>query len=198
MTTTLPNAEELRAEVREWLRSNWSPLPKADDPWTSSPERIAWLEKVLDAGYAVPTYPAEWFGREYPGELAAVIAQEFAAIKAPGSRQDKYNIPANTTLKLGTDSLKRGLLRAFLVERHAGVQPASRGVGELCPRLVHRQDVLPAGVQARPDRRKQLGASEGRAGMGAGTATGQARRDRVGGRSDRRPVGTRGHTLVTS
>ncbi|ODQ84305.1 acyl-CoA dehydrogenase family protein [Mycolicibacterium holsaticum] len=115
--TSLPAADDLRTEVREWLSANWSPLPKADDPWVSTPERIAWLEKVLDAGYAVPTYPTEWFGRGYPGELANVIGQEFSAIKAPGARQDKYNIPANTALKLGTDALKRDLLRDFLVER---------------------------------------------------------------------------------
>lgn len=99
------------------MRDNWTPLPKSDDPWVSSPERIAWLEKVLEAGYAVPTYPAEWFGRGYPNKLANVIGQEFAAVKAPGSRQDKYNIPANTVLALGTGKLKNDLLRDFLVER---------------------------------------------------------------------------------
>lgn len=113
----LPNADELRDEVREWLRDNYRPLPKNTDPWVSSPERIAWLEKVLDAGYAVPTYPSEWFGRGYPNKLANVIGQEFAAAKAPGSRQDKYNIPANTVLALGTEKIKRDLLRDFLVER---------------------------------------------------------------------------------
>jgi alkylation response protein AidB-like acyl-CoA dehydrogenase len=116
-TPALPTPDELRAEVADWLRDNWTPLPKSDDPWASTPERIAWLEKVLDAGYAVPTYPAEWFGRGYPNKLANVIGQEFAAIKAPGSRQDKYNIPANTVLALGTGKLKDDLLRGFLVER---------------------------------------------------------------------------------
>lgn len=116
-STELPSADELRAEVRDWLRDNWTPLPKNSDPWASSAERIAWLEKVLDAGYAVPTYPAEWFGRSYPNKLANVIGQEFAAIKAPGSRQDKYNIPANTILALGTETIKNDLLRGFLIER---------------------------------------------------------------------------------
>ncbi len=116
-TTTLPSADELRDEVREWLRDNWSPLPGGGDPWTSSPERVAWLEKVLTAGYAAPTYPVEWFGRGYPGALAAVIAREFAAVKAPGSSQDRYNIAANTVLALGTPRLREELLRDFLVER---------------------------------------------------------------------------------
>ncbi len=110
-------ADELRTEVRDWLAEHWTGLPKATDPWVTSPERIAWLEKVLDAGYAVPTYPARWFGREYPNELAAVIEQEFKAVKAPGARQDKYSIPANTALKFGTETLKSDQLRDFLTER---------------------------------------------------------------------------------
>ncbi|WP_396903876.1 acyl-CoA dehydrogenase family protein [Mycolicibacterium phlei] len=115
--TELPSAEQLAEEVRNWLRDNYTPLPKNPDPWTTTPERIEWLEKVLEAGYAVPTYPVEWFGRGYPNKLAKVIAQEFAAVKAPGACQDRYNIPANTTLALGTEQLKKDLLRNFLVER---------------------------------------------------------------------------------
>lgn len=114
---SLPTVEELRSEVRDWLQQNWTGLPKHDDPWSSSPERIAWLERVLDAGYAVPTYPTEWFGRGYPNDLAGHIRREFSAVKAPGAGQDKYNIPANTILKLGSATLKQQLLRDFLTER---------------------------------------------------------------------------------
>lgn len=117
LTDSLPTKDELRSEVRNWLQQNWTGLPKHDDPWSSSPERIAWLEKVVDAGYAVPTYPTESLGRGYPGDLAAVIRQEFAAVKAPGAGQDRYNIPANTIVALGTETLKQQLLREFLVER---------------------------------------------------------------------------------
>ncbi|MFV8165860.1 acyl-CoA dehydrogenase family protein [Mycobacterium sp. 134] len=113
----LPSADQLRTEVREWLAQNWSGLPKSTNPWVSSPERVAWLQTVLDAGYAVPTYPTQWFGREYPSPLAAVIEQEFRAVKAPGARQDKYSIPANTALKFGTEQLKNDLLRDFLTEQ---------------------------------------------------------------------------------
>ncbi|CRZ15590.1 acyl-CoA dehydrogenase family protein [Mycolicibacterium neworleansense] len=113
----LPSADELRTEVRDWLAQNWSGLTKSTNPWVSSPDRVAWLEKVLDAGYAVPTFPTEWFGREYPNALAAVIEQEFRAVKAPGARQDKYSIPANTALTFGTEQLKNDLVRDFLTER---------------------------------------------------------------------------------
>ena len=53
MSTTAPNPADLRTEVRDWLAQNWTALPPSDDPWVSSPEEIAWREKVLDAGYAV-------------------------------------------------------------------------------------------------------------------------------------------------
>lgn len=116
-SSTAPNAEDLRAEVRDWLAGNWTPLPRSDDPWVSSPEQIAWTEKVLDAGYAVPTYPTEWFGRGYPGKLAAVIQQEFRAVRVPGACQDRHNIPANTLFAFGSDELKYALLRDFLTGR---------------------------------------------------------------------------------
>jgi len=115
--TDLPSAEQLRAEVRQWLTENWTGLPKTVDPWVSSPERIAWLEKTVDAGYAAPSYPTRWFGRDYPRELGNVIAQEFSAVRAPGARQDRYSIPANTVLKFGSDELKEAVLYDFLTER---------------------------------------------------------------------------------
>jgi alkylation response protein AidB-like acyl-CoA dehydrogenase len=116
-TPTAPNIDDLRTEVRDWLTQNWASLPQSVDPWVSSAEEIAWREKVLDAGYAVPTYPTEWFGRGYPGKFASVIQQEFRAVKAPGACQDKYNIPANTLFTFGSDYLKHALLQAFLTGR---------------------------------------------------------------------------------
>jgi len=118
-TPRLPTAGELRAEVRDWLTRNWRGLPDAPDSWTSSPERIAWLELVLDGGYAVPTWPASWSGRGYPNELATVIEREFAAVRAPGAGQDKHNIAANTALRYGTQKLQTDLIRPALTGRAA-------------------------------------------------------------------------------
>ena len=116
---TLPTADEIRAEVRAWLAKNWAGLPPVeDDEFKSrSPERTAWLEKVLEAGYAVPGWPAQWFGRSYPEELVDVIEQEFAAVGAPGGAQDKHNIAANTALKYGTEKLKKEFIADILTER---------------------------------------------------------------------------------
>jgi alkylation response protein AidB-like acyl-CoA dehydrogenase len=103
----LPTPEDLSAEVRGWLKRHR----------TAAPARIAWTEQVLEAGYAVPTWPADWFGRAYPTELAAVIEREFAAAGAPGAAQDKYNIAANTILRYGTERLKNALIRDALTGR---------------------------------------------------------------------------------
>jgi len=115
----LPGTEELRAEVRDWLAGNWTGLPAAVGDWRVSPEHVPWLEAVLDAGYAVPTWPAGWYGRGYPNELAAVIEREFDAAGAPGACQDKHSIPANTVLKFGTEKLKRDIIRDVLTGRAA-------------------------------------------------------------------------------
>jgi alkylation response protein AidB-like acyl-CoA dehydrogenase len=113
----LPSADHVRAEVRSWLQQNWTGLPRTDDPWRSTPERTAWIERVLDAGYAVPTWGRDRFGRDYPSDLASVIEQEFVAVRAPGACQDKYSVAANTILAFGSDTLKDRTLRDVLTER---------------------------------------------------------------------------------
>ncbi len=115
--TTQPTPQELRAEVAAWLARHWAGLPDAPDAWSGTPERTAWLVKVLDAGYAVPTWPAAWFGRAYGNELAAVIEREFAAVGAPGAGQDKHNIAANTALRYGGEKLKNDIIRDALTGR---------------------------------------------------------------------------------
>src|ERR1700759_5145739 len=115
--TALPSPADLRAEVAAWLSENWAGLPEEANWERATPERVAWLDKVLEAGYAVPTLPADWFGRAYRNELAAVIEAEFNAAGAPGGCQDKYNIGANTALKYGTERLKTDIIRGLLTGR---------------------------------------------------------------------------------
>jgi alkylation response protein AidB-like acyl-CoA dehydrogenase len=119
---SLPAADDLRAEVKTWLAQNWTrPQAAPVQAGTRWPEAgipdTAWLDKVLEAGYIVPTWPAAWYGRAYPNELAAVIEQGFAAAGAPGACQDKHNIAANTALKFGTQKLQNDLIRDLLTGR---------------------------------------------------------------------------------
>ena len=98
----------LRAEVRAWL----------DEHWTAGRElpRTPWLAQVVDARWAVPTWPTTWYGRDLDGETAEAVAEEFRRVGAPGAAQDRHNLWANTVLAFGTESLKRQFVRRLLID----------------------------------------------------------------------------------
>jgi alkylation response protein AidB-like acyl-CoA dehydrogenase len=98
--------DAIRDEVRAWL----------DEHWTPTRPRQEWLPLVVDAGWAVPTWPAEWFGRGLDPDRAIVVAEEFRRVGAPGANQDVHNLWANTLLTYGTAALKRRLIRPLLVD----------------------------------------------------------------------------------
>jgi alkylation response protein AidB-like acyl-CoA dehydrogenase len=111
--------DALRAEVRAWLAANWTPLPKppagpGGAGWTTTPEHKAWLAKVVDARWAAPRWPAEWYGRGLPDAQGRIVEREFAAIGAPGTGQDRTNLWANTALAHATPSFKAKIVPALL------------------------------------------------------------------------------------
>jgi alkylation response protein AidB-like acyl-CoA dehydrogenase len=103
-----PTDEALREEVGAWLKANW------DGPLKGPEARRAWLAKVVDARWAVPRWAAEWMGRGLGDAQARIIEQEFAAVRAPGSGQDRTNLWANTLLAKGTPALKARLVLPLL------------------------------------------------------------------------------------
>ena len=101
-TDTGASDAALRADVQAWLAANWDgTLPPDQDKWNLSAATRAWITKVLDAGWAVPTWPRDWFGRELTAEQADIVAEEFARVGAPGARQDRSNLAANTIFDFG-------------------------------------------------------------------------------------------------
>ena len=95
---------DLAQEVSAWLAANWQP---GGDP-------KAWLAKVVDARWAAPRWPVEWFGRALPDDQARIVEAEFARVGAPGTGQDRTHLYANTLLSFGTMALKQKLLRGLL------------------------------------------------------------------------------------
>src|SRR5215218_4081078 len=95
----------VRAETEAWLAEHW----RADRP------RRQWWELVVDAGYAAPRWPPEWYGRGLDGDHARVVEECFARRGAPGPGQDRLNLWANTVLAHGRDDLKRRMLRPLLL-----------------------------------------------------------------------------------
>jgi alkylation response protein AidB-like acyl-CoA dehydrogenase len=96
--------EQLRAEVSQWLAEHWDP----------SLSRRDWLERVVAARWAVPAWPAEWGGRELPGEQARIVEEEFGRVGAPGAGQDRLNLWANTALTFGGPEFKAKFIPALL------------------------------------------------------------------------------------
>jgi alkylation response protein AidB-like acyl-CoA dehydrogenase len=111
--------EALREEVRAWLADNWKGLPRTRPTprgtgWTTTPEHRAWLAKVVEARWAAPRWPAEWFGRGLSDAQARIVEREFAAVGAPGSGQDRTNLWANTALAYATPSFKAKIVPLLL------------------------------------------------------------------------------------
>ncbi|APE34722.1 hypothetical protein BOX37_13040 [Nocardia mangyaensis] len=70
-------SDKLRHEVRTWLSEHWKGVD--DHQWR--------LDVVL-AGWAVPTFPENAYGRGLGTALAQVVGAEFEAVGAPRSCQD--------------------------------------------------------------------------------------------------------------
>jgi alkylation response protein AidB-like acyl-CoA dehydrogenase len=113
MKTTVPTAEEVRAEIRTWLEENW-------DPELSLAE---WRVRLADSGWGCPTWPVEWYGRGLPVALGDVVQEEFdrlGAVGPPGG--GGMSLAALTLLEHGSDDLKRRLLRPILTGEHTWCQ----------------------------------------------------------------------------
>ncbi len=97
----------VRTEVRAWLDGNWSP----------DLDRVSWLERVADSGWAAPSWPRQWYGRGLDPSMTNVVRAEFERVGADGTAQDKNNLWANTVLTFGTDELRSSFLRPLLLGR---------------------------------------------------------------------------------
>ena len=100
-----PTNAELVAEVRAWLAAHWNESCKRDP---------AWLGKVVDARWAVPRWPVEWFGRGLGDAQARLIEREFRAVGAPGAGQDRSNLWANTALAYASPAFKAEIVPKLL------------------------------------------------------------------------------------
>jgi alkylation response protein AidB-like acyl-CoA dehydrogenase len=96
--------EQLRAEVSGWLAQHWDPALSRRD----------WLDRVVADRWAVPSWPAQWGGRELPAEQARIVEEEFGRAGAPGAGQDRLNLWANTALAFGGPEFKAKFIPALL------------------------------------------------------------------------------------
>ena len=112
MTKELPDIETVRQEVRAFLKAEWNPEWKRQA--LEGPNRVQWLTKVVDAGWAAPQWPKDWYGRDYDDARGRVVREEFARVGAFGTGQDRTNLWINTLLAYGTETLKRDLIPGLM------------------------------------------------------------------------------------
>jgi alkylation response protein AidB-like acyl-CoA dehydrogenase len=95
------------------LKANW-------DPDLALTE---WRRRLTDSGWARPSWPREWFGRDMPSWADQVVADEIADLGAVGTPLGSgLLLAAPTLLAHGSDDLKTRLLHPVLTGEHTWCQ----------------------------------------------------------------------------
>jgi alkylation response protein AidB-like acyl-CoA dehydrogenase len=99
---------EVRLAVRAWLTSNWDPAQSL----------LEWRELLADSGWAVPSWPRRWHGRDLPTWADKVVADEIRAAGAVGPPLGGgMSLAAPTIVTHGSDDLRERLLRPTITGR---------------------------------------------------------------------------------
>jgi alkylation response protein AidB-like acyl-CoA dehydrogenase len=103
----------LRDEIRAWLAENWDPeLPL-----------VQWRARLHEAGWACPTWPVAYGGRDLAPEQARVVGEELDAVGAPGTPVGGgMFLAAPTLLRHASEELKQELLPGIVTGRDTWCQ----------------------------------------------------------------------------
>jgi alkylation response protein AidB-like acyl-CoA dehydrogenase len=103
----------VREEVRTWLHEQW-------DPDVSLRE---WRTRLVDAGWAVPSWPRATLGRDLPPWAGDVVAEELNRVGAVGTPFGVgVGLAAPTLLAHGSEDVKARFLRPVLTGEHTWCQ----------------------------------------------------------------------------
>ena len=109
----MSSRSSVRADVRAWLAEQWDP----DRPLRE------WRGLLVDAGWACPSWPRAWSGRDLPPWADDIASQEIAAAGAVGTPFGVgTGLAAPTLLAHGSDVIKQRFLRPVLTGEHTWCQ----------------------------------------------------------------------------
>jgi len=100
--STRVTEDSLRADVRAWVTAHWDP----------SLSLRAWRELLLDAGWAVPSWPGRWYGKGLPAWADDVVRRELRACGAVATVP--AGIAGPTIIEQGPDRVRERFLRPLL------------------------------------------------------------------------------------
>lgn len=96
---------EISAEVRSWLAEHWD----------AELSLVEWREHLVASGWAVPSWPAQWYGRGLPAVADKLVADEIRSAGAVGTPLGAgMSLAAPTIMTHGSDDLRRRVLRPTL------------------------------------------------------------------------------------
>jgi alkylation response protein AidB-like acyl-CoA dehydrogenase len=99
----------VQADIGRWLDRHWDPERSL----------LEWRRLLVEAGWAAPSWPVEWFGRGLPEWADGLVSRELALVGAPGLPPGAGTaLAAPTLLAHGSDDLKRLLLQPILTGAH--------------------------------------------------------------------------------
>jgi alkylation response protein AidB-like acyl-CoA dehydrogenase len=97
--------EGVRSEVRAWVEANWDP----------NGSLLGWRRQLVAAGWAVPSWPRQWYGRGLPTWADDVVSRELSAAGVVGPPVgSSMGLAAPTILAHGPDSLRQRFLPTIL------------------------------------------------------------------------------------
>jgi alkylation response protein AidB-like acyl-CoA dehydrogenase len=103
----------VRAEVVSWLAESWD----GDLPL------IEWRRRLVEARWAVPSWPTRWYGRELPGWSEDIVAEELQRCGAVGVPFSvAMGLSAPTLLEHARDDLADRYLPRILTGEHVWCQ----------------------------------------------------------------------------
>jgi alkylation response protein AidB-like acyl-CoA dehydrogenase len=102
---TSSDIDAIARECRAWLADNWD----------GDLALVEWRERLVASGWAVPSWPVEWFGRGLPTAADRVVADEIRAAGAVGTPLGAgMSLAAPTIMTHGSDELRRRIVRPTL------------------------------------------------------------------------------------
>ena len=99
------NEHEVATQVGEWFTEAWDPTLSL----------LEWRERLVDSGWAVPSWSSNWFGRDLPAwaeRVAHKVIRDAGGVAVPLG--GGMGLAAPTMYDHGSDDLKRRFLRPTL------------------------------------------------------------------------------------
>ena len=108
-----PTELSVQHDIQEWLQQNWDP----------SLSLVAWRERLVSAGWMVPSWTQRWFGRGLPTWANRIVADEIRAIGAVGAPLGAgMSLATPTLFEHGSEQLNEQLIRKTLTGEYTWCQ----------------------------------------------------------------------------